>query len=43
MAVPAIDAVIGDVMLVAEGDGLRFDHLNVGDVGAAVHRVGEGQ
>src|ERR1035438_2925319 len=43
VAVPAIDAVIGDVVLVAEGDGLRFDHLNVGDVGAAVHGVGESE
>jgi hypothetical protein len=41
VAIAAIDAVIGDMVLVAEGNGLRFDHLNVGDVGSTVHRVSE--
>src|SRR6202158_2993670 len=41
MAVAAIDAVVGDVMLVAEGNGLFFDDLNIGDVGTPVHGVCE--
>jgi hypothetical protein len=42
MAIAAIDAVIGHMVLVTEGDRLRFDDFNVGDVSAAVHGVGEG-
>src|SRR6266567_5286 len=41
VAVPAIDAIVGDVMFVAERNGLFFDDLNIGDVGAAVHGVRE--
>src|SRR5579871_1301283 len=42
VAIPAIDPVVGNVMLVAEGDWLRFYNLNIRDVGAAVHRIREG-
>src|SRR5437879_5944 len=42
MAVAAIEAVVTDVMLVTEGDGLIFSDSYIGDIGAAVHPVCEG-
>ncbi len=42
VAIAAIDAVVGDVVLVAEGNGLFFDYMDVRDIPATVHRVGEG-
>jgi hypothetical protein len=41
MAVPAIDAVVGNVMLMAERDRLLFDYFDVRDIAATVHRVGK--
>ena len=42
MTIPAIDAVVSDVMLMAEGNRLRLYHVDIRDVGAPVHGVGEG-
>jgi hypothetical protein len=43
VTVAAIDAVVGDVMLVAERDGLLFDYLDVRDVVTTVHHVGKSE
>lgn len=42
VAIAAIDAIVGHMVLVTEGYWLRFDDFNVGNVSAAVHGVGEG-
>src|SRR5271170_3331236 len=39
MTVAAVDAVVGDVMFMAEGNGLIFDYLDVRDVVTTVHRI----
>src|SRR6266478_9147615 len=36
MAVTAVDAESGDMVLVAEGDGLRLAHSSIGDVRRAL-------
>lgn len=43
MAVAAIDTVVRDVMFVAEGNRLILGDADIGNIGAPVHAVSEGQ
>jgi hypothetical protein len=42
MAVPAVDAIVGDVVLMAEWDRLILRHVDVGVICSAVKPVGGG-
>jgi len=43
VAITAIDAIVGDVMFMAERNGLRFDDADVGIVRPAIQRVSENE